>query len=465
MLAGVEAPVPGRSTETMRAPEPGLKEYWSWKSWVDSANERGCEFPLQNLPFCVFETPASEAHLGVGIGDYILDLHQTANAGLCDELAEEVRHACTMTHLNALMQCGNAATSLLRRTLMLLLNEGADLARRRVVEKLLHPRAGAVFCKPVRVGNYTDFYASLDHATNVGRLFRPDQPLLPNYKFVPIGYHGRASSIVLSGTPVIRPCGQTRPVSADTPEFGPSRQLDYELEVGAYIGSGNPLGQPIPIDSAEEYLFGISLVNDWSARDIQAWEYQPLGPFLGKSFSTSIAPWVVAMDALTPFRVPLARRAEGDPAALPYLSAATATTAALDVRLEVYLSTEAMRVAAVAPVRLSSGNLRGLYWSFAQMITHHSSNGCNLLPGDLLASGTISGSEEGSLGSLLEITRRGSAPLELSNGERRSFLEDGDEVILRGFCEWSGLPRVGLGECRGVIAPALSQALSDAVNS
>jgi len=434
----------------------GLKEHWTWRSWVGSANESGCDFPLQNLPFCVFETPADEWHLGVGIGDSIVDLHRLAGAGLCDELAEDVREACTAPHLNALMQCGSDATSLLRRTLMLLLDEGAATAHRRVIESLLFPRLRAVFRKPVQVGNYSDFYASIHHATNVGRLFRPDQPLLPNYKFVPIGYHGRASSLVISGTPVIRPYGQIKPPSVDTPVFELSRQLDYELEVGAYVGLGNPLGQPISIDKAEDYLFGISLVNDWSARDIQAWEYQPLGPFLGKSFSTSVSPWVVAMDALEPFRVPLAARPAQDPRPLPYLCSPKSATAAFDISLEVYLSTGAMRVAEDAPVKLSSVNVRNLYWSFAQMITHHSSNGCNLLPGDLLASGTVSGAEEGSQGSLLEITGRGSNPLKVPNGETRSFLEDGDEVILRGFCERPGLPRIGLGECRGVIASGSS---------
>ena len=419
---------------------------------MSSANERGCDFPLQNLPFCVFGTPAGEWDLGVGIGDFIVDLHGIAGSGVCDPLEEDIREACTAGHLNALMECGGPANSLLRRTLMLLLRDGADAAHRRVIEAQLYPRLGAVFRKPVRVGNYSDFYASIHHATNVGRLLRPDQPLLPNYKFLPIGYHGRASSLVVSGTPVVRPRGQIALSFGGAPVFEASRQLDYELEVGAYVGLGNSLGYPIPIDKAEDYLFGISLVNDWSARDIQSWEYQPLGPFLGKSFLTSISPWVVTVDALEPFRVPSAARQAGDPQPLPYLCSPTSATAAFDVRLEVHLSTAAMRVADDAPVKLSSGNLRELYWSFAQMITHHSSNGCNLLPGDLLASGTVSGAEEGSQGSLLEITRRGSTPLKLRNGETRSFLEDGDEVTLHGFCERPGQPRIGLGECRGVIA-------------
>jgi fumarylacetoacetase len=321
--------------------------------------------------------------------------------------------------------------------------------------RLLLPMEMAVFTKPVAVGNYTDFYASIHHATNVGRLFRPDQPLLPNYKFIPIAYHGRASSLVLSGTSIVRPKGQSRTSSAAVPTYGPSRQLDYELEVGAYIGSGNALGQPIDITDAEQHIFGLSLLNDWSARDIQAWEYPPLGPFLGKSFATSISPWVVTTNAVAPFRVPLEPHSEDDPEALPYLKSSDPTTAAIDLKLEVSLSTTVMRDRSMPPARLSTGNLRQLYWSFAQMVTHHTSNGCNLLPGDLIASGTISGSEDGTQGSLLEITRRGTAPVSLPSGEIRSFLEDGDEIVLRGFCEREGLPRISFGACSGkVLAPS-----------
>ncbi|WP_348640920.1 fumarylacetoacetase [Granulicella arctica] len=433
-----------------------LEEYWTWKSWVASANEPECDFPLQNLPFCVLQMQDGESHLGVGIGDFIFDLHLAAGNGLLDALDSALRHACTAPYLNPLMQCGNGAVSQLRRAVMLLMTEGTDATQIKILEKLLIPREGAVLRKPVQVGNYTDFYASIDHATNVGRLFRPDQPLLPNYKFVPIGYHGRASSLILSGTPVSRPHGQTKPPSADLPTFGATKQLDYELEVGVYVGTGNSLGHSISIESAEEHIFGISLVNDWSARDIQAWEYQPLGPFLGKSFATSISPWVVTMDALAPFRVPLAPRPSGDPAPLPYLSSPAGAAAAIDLKLEVHLSTQAMRDSAQLPVQLSSGNLRSLYWSFAQMLAHHTSNGCNLLSGDLIASGTLSGPEEGSQGSLLEISHRGTTPFKLANGEIRSFLQDGDEVILRGFCELPGLPRIGLGECRGIIAPPIA---------
>jgi fumarylacetoacetase len=322
------------------------------------------------------------------------------------------------------------------------------------LKPLLYPMGAAQFCVPVAIGDYTDFYASVHHATNVGKLFRPDQPLMPNYKFVPIGYHGRASSIVISGSAVKSPNGQTKPASADVPTFGPSRQMDYELELGAYIGTGNALGSPIDIDEAEQRIFGVSLVNDWSARDIQAWEYQPLGPFLGKSFATAVSPWVVTMEALEPYRAELDARPEGDPAPLEYLAARESNRQGIDVQLEVWLTTPKMRDKQLPAVRLSSVCATELYWSFAQMIAHHASNGCNLRAGDLLASGTISGPEPGSQGSLLEITRRGAEPLKLPSGEERSFLEDGDEITFTAFCERDGLPRISLGECQGRLVPA-----------
>ncbi len=399
---------------------------------------------------------SEDTHLGLGIGDAILDLSLAADAGLLDTLGQSVVDACRETSLNALMASGQEASSLLRQRLMLLLRDDAASAHKATLAAMLCPRQYASFQMPVKVGNYTDFYASIHHATNVGRLFRPDQPLLPNYKHVPIGYHGRASSLVISGTVVTRPSGQIKPPHSEVPVFAPSQQLDYELEVGAYLGSANRLGEPILIDDAEQSIFGVSLVNDWSARDIQAWEYQPLGPFLGKSFCTSVSPWVVSMEALAPFRVPVAPRAVGDPEPLPYLSSASIGNGAIDMQVEVFLSTEAMRRGFHEPVRLSVSNLRDLYWSFAQLVTHHTSNGCNLLRGDLLASGTISGPAAGSLGSLLEQTRRGSEPLRLPTDESRAFLSDGDEVILRGFCERPGFPRIGLGECRGIIAPSIS---------
>ena len=310
--------------------------------------------------------------------------------------------------------------------------------------------------KPIEPANYTDFYASIHHATNVGRIFRPDQPLLPNYKFVPIGYHGRASSLVVSGTGVRRPSGQSKPAAAgEPPGFGPSKFMDYEVEVGMYIGTGNRLGEPIPIDDAAEHIFGLTLVNDWSARDIQSWEYQPLGPFLGKSFATSVSPWVVPMAALAPFRVPASPRPDGDPAPLPYLwDDADQRAGGLDLTVEVYLLTAKMRAEGRQPHRLSRANLRDLYWTPAQMIAHHASNGCNLLPGDLLATGTVSGAVEDSAGCLLELTRGSATPLRLPNGETRTALEDGDEVILSGFCQRPGLPKISLGECRGVVLAA-----------
>jgi fumarylacetoacetase len=309
---------------------------------------------------------------------------------------------------------------------------------------------------PAIIGDYTDFYASVFHASNVGALFRPDNPLLPNYKYVPIGYHGRASSIVISGTPVRRPCGQTKPPSANAPAFGPSASLDYELEVGVFVGPGNPLGETIPINDAEQHVFGLCLLNDWSARDIQAWEYQPLGPFLAKNFATTISPWIVPMEALAPFRAPAFPRPPADPDPLPYLnSPEQSASGGIDVILEVYVSSAKMRENGIEPLRLSRGNLRHLYWTVAQLLTHHASNGCNLRPGDLLATGTVSGADEEARGCLLEITRRGAEPLTLPTGETRRFLEDGDEVILRGCCERAGLPRIGFGPCSGVVLPAI----------
>ncbi len=436
----------------------GEEDRWSRKSWVDSANDPAAGFPLQNLPYCAFvpyDDSGSEAHLGVGIGDFILDLHWLSLSGLLDGIDARIQGACQSPHLNELMRCGRPAWAELRSLLKSLLRDDASAAQREVIKPLLRRADEIRFAKPVAVGNYTDFYASIHHATNVGRLFRPDQPLLPNYKWVPIGYHGRASSLVVSGTEIRRPHGQVKSPKEEAPQFIASGQLDYELEVAAYIGTGNNLGVPIPITSAEQHIFGFSLLNDWSARDIQSWEYQPLGPFLGKSFATSISPWVVPIDALQPFRVAPSPRAAGDPEPLPHL-APPDDPGAIDLTLEVWLCTAAMRSASLTPIRLSSGNLRNLYWTFPQMIAHHTSNGCNLIAGDLLASGTVSGASAGSEGSLLEITKRGELPLELPNGEVRGFLEDGDEVILRGFCEREGLPRISLGECRGIIAPATS---------
>jgi fumarylacetoacetase len=341
---------------------------------------------------------------------------------------------------------------MLRRVLMDRLKLGVTHAEMDSALAAVRPIEGAKFHQAVTVGNYTDFYASLDHARRVGELFRPERPLLENYKWMPVGYHGRASSLVVGGTEVRRPWGQVKSPEASAPRLEVSRQLDYELELGAYVYGGNKLGERVAIADADACLFGVTLVNDWSARDLQVWESQPLGPFLGKSFATSVSPWVVPMEALAPYRVKPAARAEGDPEPLDYL--ASDGLGGIDARLEVWLQTAKMREAKEPAVRLSSGEFSGMYWTFAQMLTHHASNGCNLLCGDLIASGTVSGPDAGSEGCLLEITRRGAEPLRLPNGETRAFLEDGDEVILTGFCEGEGLPRIGLGECRGRVLAA-----------
>ncbi|HUX35304.1 MAG TPA: fumarylacetoacetase, partial [Gemmatimonadaceae bacterium] len=318
---------------------------------------------------------------------------------------------------------------------------------------LLVPMADAELFVPARVGDYTDFYASIYHATNVGSMFRPDNPLLPNYKYIPIGYHGRTSSLVPSGREIRRPWGQTRPDADAPPVFGPSRRMDYELEVGMFVGAGNALGVPVPVAEAERHVFGLCLVNDWSARDIQPWEYQPLGPFLAKNFATTVSPWVVTLEALAPFRAPAFARPPGDPAPLPYL-AAPPEQAGFDITLEVWLTTPAMRAAGAEAFRVSRGRFTDMYWTVAQLVAHHTSNGCNLQPGDLLASGTVSGPTRESRGCLLEQSWKGTEPLTLPNGETRTFLEDGDEVVLRGYCERAGYARIGFGECRGRIAPA-----------
>jgi fumarylacetoacetase len=424
-------------------------------SWVGTANEPDSGFPLQSLPYCAFTpntTPDAMPHLGVGIGAFILNLHHLQSNHLLADLPADLQTATTAPTLNALMRLGPTAWSALRARLtdLLVTVTPRQTDQQRLVASLMHPQAKAIFHKPVASENYTDFYASLHHATNVGKLFRPDAPILPNYPWLPIGYHGRASSLVLSGTPIRRPHGQIKFPNSTSPVFQPTQQLDYELEVAAYIGAGNPLGTPIPIASAPAHLFGLSLLNDWSARDIQSWEYQPLGPFLGKSFTTTLSPWVLPAEALAPYRTALAPR----PDPLPYLTEPTPTTS-FDITLEVVLSTARMREHNLPPARLTTSNTRDLYWSFAQMITHHTSNGCNLVPGDILASGTVSGPDPGCEGCLLELTRRGTVPFELPNGELREFLADGDEIILRGNCQRAGLPTLTLGECRGTILAAV----------
>jgi fumarylacetoacetase len=428
---------------------------WKRTSWVESANDSDCGFPLQGLPYCIFADEGGLARPGVGIGAFVLDLRRCSDAGLLKELPEEIQAACAAETLNPLMACGNAANDALRSRLMDLLDSTTHESTRIAIGDALTPIESAALLKPVEPANYTDFYASIHHATRVGKLFRPDNPLLPNYKFVPIGYHGRASSIVASGTPVRRPSGQTKPVDSGIPAFGPTRFLDYEVEVGMYIATGNALGEPIPIDRAGDHIFGVSLLNDWSARDIQSWEYQPLGPFLAKSFATSVSPWVVPMAALAPFRVPVSQRLSDDPEPLKYLWNATdAYTGAIDLTLEAFLLTASMRAAGSAPHRLSRANLRDLFWTPAQLVAHHTSNGCNLLPGDLLATGTVSGKEDSAAGCLLELTAGGAKPILLPDGETRSQVEDGDEVIFHGSCRCNGFPTISLGECHGVVLPA-----------
>ena len=425
------------------------------KSWVESANDSATDFPLQNLPFGVFSTADLSPRIGVAIGDLVLDVRACAEQGLLRLLHPPLQQVCAASTLNGLMSHGRKALAALRARLTEILRADAGPETRNKAERLLRPRADVRMHVPAMIGDYTDFYASIYHATNVGKLFRPDNPLLPNYKHLPIGYHGRASSIVVSGAEVKRPHGQAKAPDAECPVFGPSRLLDYELEVGFFIGSGNRRGETIPLSEAENHIFGLCLVNDWSARDIQAWEYQPLGPFLAKNFATSVSPWVVTLDALEPFRVRAFERADGDAKPLPYLHGeANEQRGGIDLTLEVALSSQRMREAGQQPMLLSKSNARDLYWTPAQMLTHHASNGCNLQPGDLLATGTVSGPTRESVGCLLEMTQRGANPIHLPTGELRRFLEDGDEVIFRGYCEREGHPRIGFGECRGVILPA-----------
>ncbi len=422
------------------------------RSWVESANQPDTDFPIQNLPLGVFRRRDSTElpRIGVAIGDQILDLFQCQELGLLAALSGDLRSACVAPNLNLLMALGNAAISTLRLHLSHLLRVGQQPS---VNQAILLPMAEAEMLLPAAIADYTDFYASIFHATHVGKLFRPDNPLLSNYKYVPIAYHGRASSIVVSGTSIHRPQGQRKLPDAAAPTFGPTQMLDYELEVGALVGVGNPLGQAIAIDQAETYLFGLCLVNDWSARDIQAWEYQPLGPFLAKNFATTISPWVVTLEALAPFRCPAFSRPETDPEPLSYLnSARDRQQGGFEITLEVLLHSAQMRQAKMAPVKVSHGSFKDMYWTLAQMLTHHASNGCNLRPADLLASGTVSGAAPGSQGCLLEITQRGAQPLTLPTGETRSFLVAGDEVIFRGYCDRSGYRRIGFGECRGVVS-------------
>jgi fumarylacetoacetase len=404
------------------------------KSWVESANDPATDFPIQNLPFGVFRRKGTKEKPrgGVAIGDQVFDL---AALGLD-----------TGPTLNKLAAAGPKAWKELRALLSISLS---TKNYNKKFKKHLIPARKAELFVPVAVGDYTDFYAGIHHATGIGKLMRPDNPLLPNYKWVPIGYHGRASSIVVSGTPVVRPNGQTRKPD-ENPVYGPSKRLDYEVELGFIVGPGNVLGKPIRISEAEKHVFGVVLLNDWSARDIQAWEYQPLGPFLAKSFATTVSPWIVTMEALEPFRcAPFERNAE-DPQPLEYLK--EKTPRGIDICLEMHLRTPAMK----KPQRLSRGNARDAYWTPAQLVAHHSSNGCNLNPGDVFGSGTLSGATPDSLGSLMEMTQAGKVPLTLVNGEVRTFLQDGDEVIQRGRCERAGAASIGFGDAAGKVRPAPS---------
>ena len=424
------------------------------RSWVDSANDPAGDFPIQNLPLGIVVDGDRTRRAGVAIGDRVLALDAAVAHGLLVGEARAAAEACGGGTLNALMARGAGSRRALRAGLVELLRYDTDAGRRAesLARELLLPAPEMEPTLPAEIGDYTDFYASIQHATNVGSMFRPDNPLLPNYKWVPIGYHGRASSIVTSGTGIVRPSGQTKADTEETPVFGPSRRLDYELEVGVFIGAGNGLGEPIAMSDVEDRLFGLCLVNDWSARDIQSWEYQPLGPFLAKNFATTISPWIVTLDALGPYRAPALVRPAGDPRPLPYLdSAENESLGGFDVQLEVWLRSERMRREGAAPTRLTQVRFTEMYWTLAQLAVHHASNGCNLRPGDLIASGTVSGPAKDARGCLLELAWRGTEPVTLPNGEQRRFLENGDEVIFRGFCERPGFARIGFGECRGTV--------------
>jgi fumarylacetoacetase len=422
-------------------------------SWVAAANRDGCDFPLQNLPFAAFRRAGSAEAFrgGVAIGTDILDLAALAAVQPFEGLATGALAAAAQPTLNALMGAGAQAATALRAALSQALRSGSAHEAR--LRGLLVPQAAAEYRIAADVGDYTDFYASIHHATAVGRLFRPDNPLLPNYKWVPIAYHGRASSLRVSGYDFARPRGQLLPAGATVPELAATRRLDYELEVGIFIGCGNALGASVPLAAAESHVFGLCLLNDWSARDVQSWEYQPLGPFLAKNFATSVSPWVVTLEALAPFRAAWARPA-GEPPPLAYLDGAQQRVAgAFDVELEVWLETARMRAAGSAPQRLSHANFRDSWWTVAQMVAHHTVNGCNLEPGDLIGSGTQSGPKAEEAGSLLELSAGGKRPIALADGELRTFLEDGDRVTFRAWCERPGFRRIGFGELTGTVLP------------
>jgi fumarylacetoacetase len=419
------------------------------KSWVPYANGHP-DFPIQNLPLGVFSPPGKGPRGGIAIGEMIFDIAAALEASVFSGAARAAAEAASAATLNKFLSLPASARRALRSAVADILD-----IHNKERPQFLHRAEECTLHLPAEIGDYTDFFAGIHHATNTGRQFRPDNPLLPNYKYVPVAYHGRASSVVVSGTAVRRPNGQRKPAAETVPSFGPSRNLDFELELGIWIGPGNALGQPIPIGQAAEHIAGFCLLNDWSARDIQGWEYQPLGPFLAKNFATTISPWVVTPEALAPFRIPQPPRPQGDPQPLAYLwDENDQSSGALAITLEVLLLSPGMREKGMAPQRISVSNTRYLYWTVAQMVAHHTCGGCNLRPGDLFGSGTISAPTPDGFGSLLEITEGGRKPLALASGEQRRFLEDGDEVIFRAYCEKDGYPRIGFGECRGVIHAA-----------
>ena len=423
-------------------------------SWVTASNQPDSDFPIQNLPFGVVRKRGRrEAFRGaVAIGDQALDLAAAGSLGLLEGAAQEACAAASGPELNPLMSLGPAAWSELRRSLSRMLRDKAPEADR--LATCLIPLNQVEYAVPARIGDFTDMYTSIDHATNVGRLFRPDNPLMPSFKWIPMGYHARVSSIGVSGQSFRRPTGQLMLAGAEQPVLEPTRRLDYELELGIWVGPGNALGEPIDLSTAESHVFGIGLLNDWSARDIQAWEYQPLGPLLGKNFATTVSPWIITTEALEPFRSAW-HRPETDPQPLPYLEAPqNRRRGAFDIRMEAWIQTASMVARGLPPERLSCSNFKEAYWTLAQMLTHHTVNGCNLQAGDLIGSGTQSGKGPGEAGALIEITEGGKRPVQLACGERRSFLEDGDTVILRGGCERSGFRKIGFGECLGTVLPA-----------
>ena len=432
------------------------------RSWLASANELGCNFPVQNLPYAVF-TDAEEPHqwrAGVAIGDQVLDLAALAGKKLLSGLAAQALETATdpgqkVKSLNAFMAMGPESWSALRHALFALLASDASADIQVAVQDCLIPQANALYRVPVTVANYTDFYTSIHHARNVGRMVRPDAPLTPNFQWIPVAYHGRASSVVISGTPFHRPMGQSMAPGAAAPVYGPCARMDFELELGLFIGTGNALGEPIALTHAEDHMFGVCLLNDWSARDIQHWEMAPLGPFLGKNFCTTISPWIVTMEALAPYRLPFTRAAD-EPQPLAYLDdAVNRAQGTIDIELEVQIESAQHRAQGQAPSTITTSNFKYQYWTFAQMLTQHTVNGCNLQTGDLLGSGTVSGPTPEQAGAIIELTKGGKEPITLDNGERRAFLQDGDAVILRGWCQREGFARIGFGESRGEVLPAI----------